>query len=169
MKKIIVMFIMLVLLVGCKKDEFSSFKDDYIREQGITDIVDITSYGDKPYIEGVIFKGTIDGNEENLYFCEGLPSKGDGILSNGEYTASLLSIEEGMTYNIYNCYKITFVISKIFSIIYRKMSDVYYKGESIDFKTVDVQLNGEDITLTIWLMPFSNGDEISISDFKYQE
>ena len=44
-----------------------------------------------------------------------------------------------------------------------------YIIREIDFKTVDVQLNGEDITLTIWLMPFSNGDEISISDFKYQE
>ena len=169
MKKIIVMFIMLVLLVGCKKDEFCSFKDDYIREQGITDIVDITSYGDKPYIEGVIFKGIIDGNEENLYFCEGLSGKGDGILSNGEYTASLLSIEEGMTYNIYDGEDLGYDRSYFVAIIYRKMSDVYYKGESIDFKTVDVQLNGEDITLTVWLMPFSNGDEINISDFKYQE
>ena len=50
-----------------------------------------------------------------------------------------------------------------------KTSAVYYKGESIDFKTVDVQLNDKDITLTVWLMPFSNGDEISLSDFEYQE
>lgn len=102
-------------------------------------------------------------------FYEGLPSKGDGILSNGEYTASLLSIEEGMTYNIYDGEDFGYDKSYFVAIIYRKMSDVYYKGESIDFKTVDVQLNGEDITLTIWLMPFSNGDEISISDFKYQK
>lgn len=169
MKKILVMFIMLVLLVGCRKDEFSSFKDNYIEEQGITNIEDITLYGDKPYIEGVIFKGTIDDTEENLYFCEGLPGKGDGIFSNGEYTASLLSIEEGMIYNIYDGEDYGYDRSYFVAIAYRKMSAVYCRGESIDFKTVDVQLNGEDITLTVWLMPYDNGDEISISDFEYKE
>ena len=169
MKKILIMFLMLVLLVGCKKDEFSSFKDDYIREQSITDIEDITSYGDKPYIECVIFKGLFNGIEEELYFCEGLPGKGDGIFSNGEYGAGPLSIEEGMRYRVYEGEDYGYDRSYFVAIIYRKMSDVYYKGESIDFKTVDVQLNGEDITLTVWLMPYDNGDEISISDFEYKE
>lgn len=169
MKKIIVIFIMLVLLVGCKKDEFSSFKDDYIREQGITDIVDITSYGDKPYIEGVIFKGIIDGTEENLYFCEGLPGKGDGIFLNGEYGAGPFTVEMETRYRVYDGEDLGYDKSYFVAMVYRKMSDVYYKGESIDFKTVDVQLNGENITLTVWLMPFSNGEDIDISDFEYQE
>ncbi len=169
MRKILIMFIMLVLLVGCKKDEFSSFKDNYIEEHGITDIEEITSYGDKPYIEDIIFKGLFHGTEEELYFCEGLPGKGDGIFSNGEYGAGPLSIEEGMRYRVYDGKDFGYDRSYFVAMVYRKMSVVYYKGESIDFKTVDVQLNDKDITLTVWLMPFSNGDEISLSDFEYQE
>lgn len=168
MKKILIMFVMLVLLVGCSQDEFSSFKDNYIEEQGITDVKDITVYGDKPYIEGVIFKGVIDGNKENLYFCEGLPGQGEGAFPNGEYTASLLSIDEGMTYNIYDGEDYGYDKSYFVAIVYQKLSTVNYKGESIDFKTVDVQLNGKDITLTIWLMPYDNGNEISLSDFEYR-
>lgn len=169
MKKILIMFVMLVLLVGCRKDEFSSFKDNYIEEQGITNIEDITVYGDKPYIEGVIFKGVIDGNEENLYFCEGLPGKGEGSFPNGEYTANLLSIKEGMIYNIYDGEDYGYDKSYFVAIVYQKLSAVYYKGESIDYKTVDVQLNGKDIILTVWLMLYDNEDEISISDFEYKE
>lgn len=49
-----------------------------------------------------------------------------------------------------------------------EMKDVFYKGESISFKTADVRLNQKDVTLTIWLMPFENGKDISISDFEYR-
>ncbi|NCC55285.1 MAG: hypothetical protein EOM11_07375, partial [Erysipelotrichia bacterium] len=129
-KKSFILFVVMLLvsLVGCKKDEFASFKDDYIQEIGISDIEEITTYGDKPYIEGVIFKGVreMEGNEENLYFYEGLAGNGDGIFSNGEYTGSLLSIEEGMRYRIYDGEDFGYDRSYFVAIAYQKMSAVYY-------------------------------------------
>lgn len=47
------------------------------------------------------------------------------------------------------------------------MTDLYFKGNRIDFQTKDIVLNDEKIALTVWLMPYSNGEEITISDFEY--
>lgn len=74
-----------------------------------------------------------------------------------------------MTYDIHKGEDYGYDKSYFIGIAYRKMSDVYYKGESIHFETVDVSLNKENITLTIWLMPFENGSNISLSDFEYRE
>lgn len=169
MKKILSLFVLLVLLVGCSKDQFVEFKDEYIDEQGIIKVEDIITYNEKPYIEGLIFKGIINDNEENIYFCEGLPGKNDGIFSNGEYTASLLAVEEQVTYHFYDGDDLGYDESYFVGIAFFKITDLYYKGKSIDFQTKDIILNDEKISLTVWLMPYSNGEEINISDFEYDE
>lgn len=102
MKKVLSIFVLLVLFVGCSKDQFVEFKDEYIQEQGITKVEDIITYNKKPFVEGLIFKGIINDDEENIYFCEGVPGKNDGIFSNGEYTASLLDVDEQITYHFYD-------------------------------------------------------------------
>lgn len=171
MKRILAFILMTILLVGCSKDNFNYYMDGYIEEQGITNIEEIMVYEDKPNIKLVIFKGTLDGTKENLYYCEGLPGsgKGEGIFSNGSYTSTLLALEEGMTYNVHNGEDYGYDKSYFMGIAYRKMTDVYWKGESIDFKSVKVSLNNKEITLTVWIMPFSNGEDISISDFEYKK
>ena len=170
MKKLLIFILMTVLLVGCSKDDFNYYRDSYIEEQGITNIEEIMIYEDKPNIKLVIFKGTRNGDEENLYYCEGLPgSKVKGEYANGSYTGTLLAVAEGKTYDIHKGEEYGYDKSYFVGIAYREMAAVYCKGESIDFKTADVSLNGEDISLTVWIMPFSNGEDISISDFEYQE
>lgn len=74
-----------------------------------------------------------------------------------------------MTYDIHKGEDYGYDKSYFIGIAYRKMTDVYYKGESIDFQTVDVTLNQNDISLTIWTMPFKNETDINISDFEYSE
>lgn len=168
MKKVLSFFALLVLLVGCSKDQFVEFKDEYIQEQGITKVEDIITYNEKPFVEGLIFKGIIN-DDENIYFCEGVPGKNDGIFSNGEYTASLLDFDEQITYHFYDGDDLGYDKSYFVGIAFFKMTDLYYKGNRIDFQTKDIDLNDEKISLSVWLMPYSNGEEITISDFEYNE
>lgn len=169
MKKILIMFVLLILLVGCSKDQFVEFKDEYIKEQGIIKVEDIIAYNEKPNIEGIIFKGINNDNEENIYFCEGLPGKNDGIFSNGEYTASVLDVEERAAYHFYNGDDLGYDKSYFVGITFFKMTNLYYKGNSVDFQTKDIILNGENISLSVWLMPYSNDEDLSISDFEFNE
>lgn len=168
MKKVLSFFALLVLLVGCSKDQFVEFKDEYIQEQGITKVEDIITYNEKPFVEGLIFKGIIN-DDENIYFCEGVPGKNDGIFSNGEYTASLLDFDEQITYHFYDGDDLGYDKSYFVGIAFFKMTDLYYKGNRIDFQTKDIDLNDEKTSLSVWLMPYSNGEEITISDFEYNE
>lgn len=171
LKKVAISLLLVItfVLTGCGQGEFQDYKAQYIEEQGITDIEEIATYKDESYIENVIFKGKVDG-QENLYYYEGLPgSQNEGIYANGAYTGTVLHPEEGMTYDIHKGEDYGYDKSYFIGIAYRKMTDVYYKGESIDFQTVDVTLNQNDISLTIWTMPFKNETDINISDFEYSE
>lgn len=148
------------MIVGCSKNQFIEFKDEYIEEHGIIKVEDIIIYSEKPDIEGLIFKGIInDDDEENICFCEGVPGKNDGIFSNGEYTASLLDIDEQITYHFYDGDDLGYDKSYFVGIAFFKMTDLYYKDNRIDFQTKDIVLNDEKISLTVWLMPYSNGEE----------
>lgn len=93
MKKILISFSMIFLLIGCSKNDFDYYKDSYIEEQGITNINEMMSYEEKPDIKLIVFKGRLDDNEEYLYCFEGLPgSKKDGEYKNGSYTGILLEV-----------------------------------------------------------------------------
>lgn len=167
MKKILVLFIMLTLLMGCSQSEFHEYKDNYIKEQHITNVEEVFHYENKPYIEGVIFKGKID--QEELYYYEGIQGNAEGFIENGMYSGQPLFIEEKATYYIHNGEDYRYDKSFFVGIVYQKLSEVYFKGESIKFDIIETTLNDEDITLIFWLMPFDNGEEVSISDFELKE
>ena len=160
MERLLILILMVVLLAGCSQSEFMDYKAQYIEE--------IEAFEAEPYIEGSIFKGITDG-QEYLYYYEGLPgSQKEGTYANGAYTGTVLDVEEGITYDIHKGEDYGYDKSFFIGIAYMEMKDVFYKGESISFKTADVRLNQKDVTLTIWLMPFENGKDISISDFEYR-
>ena len=168
MERLLILILMVVLLAGCSQSEFMDYKAQYIEEQGISDIEEIEAFEAEPYIEGSIFKGITDG-QEYLYYYEGLPgSQKEGTYANGAYTGTVLDVEEGITYDIHKGEDYGYDKSFFIGIAYTEVKDVFYKGESISFKTADVRLNQKDVTLTIWLMPFENGKDISISDFEYR-
>lgn len=73
-----------------------------------------------------------------------------------------------MSYDIHNGEDYGYDKSYIVGIAYKEMTSVYYKDKKIDFKTANVKLNNEEIILTVWIMPFNNGEDINISDFSYQ-
>lgn len=74
-----------------------------------------------------------------------------------------------MTYTVYEGEDFGYDKSYFIGIVYRKITAVYYKDESIDFKTADVDLNDKGITLSVWLMPFNNGERINVDDFDFKE
>ena len=141
MERLLILILMVVLLAGCSQSEFMDYKAQYIEEQGISDIEEIEAFEAEPYIEGSIFKGITDG-QEYLYYYEGLPgSQKEGTYANGAYTGTVLDVEEGITYDIHKGEDYGYDKSFFIGIAYMEMKDVFYKGESISFKTADVRLN----------------------------
>lgn len=168
MKRKIILLLLSILLVGCGQDYFEKYKNDYIVGRNLSNIQDVLVYGDHSYIDGVIFTAKTVNNEEDIFYFEGLPGSGSGKYANGAYTGDLLRISEEFIVHIYEGGDFGYDQSYFVGILCKEVKDVLYKNESIDFQTVDITLNGEKISLTVWLMSFDNGNNINVEDFSYE-
>lgn len=159
-----------ILLVGCRHNatNVEKYRNNYIEERNLIYVQDVLLYDDKPYFEGTIFIAKTENNTENMYYFEDLPGGGEGKWGKGKYTGGLVRINEDCNYRIYEGEDYGYDKSYFVGILCKEVKDVLYKNESIDFQTVDITLNGEKISLTVWLMEFVNGQNIEIKDFSYE-
>lgn len=172
MKKIIIIFIIMASLVGCgfgtHKQLIDEMKNDMIESYNLVDYEDIFRYADKDIIKGYIIKGVNENGVENLYLLNGVKGIGKGSFDKGLYYSGPISpkeenldfrVEEGEFYGHENSYFI--------GVLFEKVSSVSYKDRELDIQNKEIELNGEKVGLTMWLMKFPNGDEISTDDFMY--
>lgn len=168
MKKLCLVLILCIFIVGCGSDDFESELDQYIDEQELVDVKRIMTYEDDSDIKGIIFKAVNLSDEELLYYFEYVAGKGNAKYGNGMYSAGPLLFDGNIISNIYDGEDFGYDKSYVIGMLDKKITSLTYKGKNIDYKSETVVLNGNKTAITVWLMSYDNGDDIDVADFSYQ-
>lgn len=95
MKKIIMISIIVVLLVGCSsginRQLIDEMKNDMIESYNLVEYNEIFQYADKDIIKGYVIKGVTSDGNENLYLLNGVKGIGKGAFDKGLYYSGPIS------------------------------------------------------------------------------
>lgn len=172
MKKIIMVSIMVVLLVGCisgvNRQRIDEMKDDLIEDKEFITYSEVFQYADKDIIKGYVIKGMTSNGKEDLYLLNGAKGIGKGVFEEGMYYCGPISPQiDKLYYSEYEGEYYGYDNSYYIGLLFEKVSSVSYKDKELDIQNKEIELNGEKVGLTMWLMKYPNGDEINTDDFIY--
>lgn len=173
MKKIVLIFIMMILLAGCisgvNRQRIDEMKDDLIENKEFITYSEVFQYADKDIIKGYVIKGMTSNGIEDLYLLNGVKGIGKGALKEGMYYCGPISPQiDKLYYSSYEGEYYGYDNSYYIGILFEKVSSVLYMDKELDIQNKEIELNGEKVGLTMWLMKYPNGDEINADDFLYE-
>lgn len=172
MKKIVMILITAFLLVGCgfgtHRQLIDEMKEDMIENKELITYDEIFQYADKDIIKGYVIKGMTPNGKEDLYLLNGVKGIGEGSLDEGRYDYGPISpLIDKLDYVIYEGEYYGHDNSYFIGILFEKVSSVLYKDKELEIQNKEIEVNGEKVGLTMWLMKYPNGEEIDINEFKY--
>lgn len=173
MKKVVIFLMMLILLVGCisgvNRQLIDEMKGDMIENKELITYDEVFQYADKDIIKGYVIKGMTSNGNEDLYILNGAKGIGKGAFEDGRYYCGPVSpMIDQLYYLTVEGEYLGYDNSYYIGILFEKVSSVSYKDKELDIQNKEIELNGEKVGLTMWLMKYPNGDEINVDDFRYE-
>lgn len=166
MKKIFKIIIYCSLMIACsvQGNNIQDRIDDIYESDNLIEHEEVLKLQDDKEINIIFIKATDTSNKEYLYCIDELKGNRKG---NYKYScsSSRLTPELGFQSLDESGELVGYDNNYYIGILYKSVNQIMYKGENIEFQRKEVELNGKDIIMTIWLMKYDYNQEIDINEF----